>query len=318
MRTPNLRSSGPDARLLTLGTALVSRPCPNRIPFAEPVPLRNLPFVLDWLLRQRSRCGRAVLQTYISQAVRVCRHARDRDLDLSGITLIVGSEPMTPAKHSEMVASGATVFARYCCSELGHLATECMDAPEPGDFHLMSDMIGMVRLAAPDGSGESPFLFTSLFEQLPKVMINTSLGDCGEVEQRECSCPYGELGFTTHLRDIHSTQRVTCEGMTISAADLARITEDVIRPKYGGSTIDYQWVEREGAGGRSRLCMRVAPSVGKVDESALISDVLSELGRLGRGARLEAGVWRQAATLTLERTRPPANAAAKTLPFVRE
>jgi hypothetical protein len=318
MQSPGLRSRRPDARLLTAGVAWVSRSAANRIPYPEQVPLRDVSFVLDWLLRQRERHGRAAVQTYVSQAVRLSRCARDRGADLSDIVLVIGSEPMTPAKHAEMAASGATVFLRYFCSELGSVGIGCLDANEPGDLHLMRDMIAMVQPAAPDESGERPFLFTSLFELMPKVMINTSLGDCGVVEERDCACPFGEMGFTTHLRDVHSVRRVTCEGMTVSVADLSRVTDDVLRPRYGGSTVDYQWVECEGPGGRSRLRLRVAPSVGVLDEGALIAAVLSELARISRGSRLIAGVWRQADTITVERARPRATAGAKTLPFVRE
>ena len=318
MQLPGLKSRRPDARLLTVGLAWVSRSADSRIPYPEQVPLRDVSFVLDWLLRQRDRHGRAAVQSYVSQAVRLCRLARDRGVDLADIVLVIGSEPMTLAKHAEMVASGATVFLRYFCSELGSVGVGCTDADEPGDLHLMRDLIAMVQPAGPDESGERPFLFTSLFELMPKVMINTSLGDCGVAEDRPCACPFGRMGFTTHLRDVHSVRRVTCEGMTVSVADLTRITDDVLRPRFGGSTVDYQWVECEGPGGRSRLRLRIAPSVGGLDGDALVAAVLSELARISRGSRLIAGVWRQAGTITVERALPRATASAKTLPFVRE
>jgi hypothetical protein len=318
MRSPTVPAAGLDARLLSLGMAWISRSCPNRVPYPEPVPGRDVSFVLDWLLRQRRRSGRAVLQTYVSQAVRVCRRAWDLGAELGGIVFIVGSEPMTPAKHDEIEATGATVLTRYCCSELGNLAVQCLDSADPADYHVMSDMIGMVQAGAADGSGERPLLFTSLFERLPKVLINASLGDCGLVEERTCACPFGELGFTTHLRDVHSVHRVTCEGMTVSAADLSRIIEEALRPKYGGSTLDYQWVEHEDPRGRSRLRLRIAPSVGELDRAGVVADVLSELSASSRGGRLTAGLWREAGTIVVERSSPRTTASAKTLPFVRE
>jgi hypothetical protein len=318
MQRPGLRSRRLDGRLLTVGASWASRGAANRIPYPEQVPLGDVSVVLAWLLRQRERHRRAVVQSYVSQAVRLSRYARDRGVDLDDIVLIIGSEPMTPAKHAEIAASGATVFLRYFCSELGSVGVGCTVAEEPDDLHLMSDLIAMIKPEAAEDSGERPFLFTSLCERMPKVMINTSLGDCGEVEERECACPFGELGFTTHIRDVHSVQRVTCEGMTVSVADLSRVMEEVLRPKYGGSTVDYQWVACEGPGGHSRLRLRIAPAVGPVDAGELTAAVLSELARSDRGSRLIAGVWQQAGTLGVERAQPRFGPSAKALPFVRE
>jgi hypothetical protein len=318
LQSRGLRARGTDARVLTVGAGWVTRSMPNRIPCPEPVPLNDVSFVLNWLLRQRCRQGRAVVQTYVSQAVRLSRYARERGIGLDDIVLIIGSEPMTPAKYEEMAASGATIFLRYFSSELGSIGIGCTDAREPADLHLMTDMVALVQPDEEDDAGERPFMFTSLAEKMPKVMINTGLGDCGIVEERECSCPFGELGFTTHLSEVHSVRRVTCEGMTVPVAELSRIIEQAIRPKYGGSTLDYQWVEQEDSSGRSRLRLRIAPSVGGLDGAGVADDVLAELARGSRGGRLTAGVWRQAGTIGVERSQPRATASAKTLPFVRE
>jgi hypothetical protein len=306
---------GRDARLLAGVAAWISRFSARRIPSPEPLALSDVPFVLAWLLRQRDRHGRAAVQTYVSQGVRLSRLARDRGIDLTDITLVIGSEPMTPTKYEETVACGATVFLRYFCSELGSVGVGCTDAQHPGDLHLMSDMVALVQ---PHAEDPAPFLFTSLYEKMPKVMINASLGDCGTAEERDCSCPFGELGFTTHVRDVHSIARVTCEGMTIPVSELCRIIEEVLRPRYGGSTVDYQWVEQEEPGGRSRLRLRVAPSLGDLEPATLVSVVLAGLAQGGRGGRLAADVWDQAGTIGVDRSEPRATASAKTLPFVRE
>jgi hypothetical protein len=277
--------------------------------------MRDASLVLSWLVQQRERHGRVAVQSYVSQAVRLSRAARERGTDLRGVVLVIGSEPLTPAKHAEMAASGAEVFLRYFCSELGSVGVGCVDADEVGDLHLMHDMVAMIRSEAQNGPGGRPFLFTSLLDVMPKVMINASLGDSGIAERRECGCPLGRLGFTTHLRRVHSVRRVTCEGMTVAAAELSRIIDDVLRPRFGGSTLDYQWVEAEGPIGYSHLRLRVAPSLGALDQQALVADVLSEVSRTSGVA---ASVWRQAGTIVVERRQPRTTLSAKTLPFVRE
>jgi hypothetical protein len=106
--------------------------------------------------------------------------------------------------------------------------------------------------------------------------------------------------------------------MTVSVRDLSRITEEILLPRYGGSALDYQWVEKHEADGRSRLFLRVSPSVGALDDRSLVADVLLEFGRQGRASGVVASVWRQARTIDVERRQPRSTARAKTLPFVRE
>jgi phenylacetate-coenzyme A ligase PaaK-like adenylate-forming protein len=270
---------------------------------------------LDWVVRQRKRHGRAALQTYVSQAVRFSQAARRRGIGLEDVQLLVGSEPITPARRAEIAASGAEVFVRYYSSEIGSIGIECLDPAAGGDMHLMHDMIALVQRGARDETGERPFLFTSLQDIMPKVMINVSLGDVGVAEQRDCGCPLGRLGFTTHLQGVRSARHVACEGMTVSVAELTRIIEEVVRPRHGGSTLDYQWVVHECPDGHSRLRLRVSPSVGPVDEAALISDVLAELARASRASRVAASVWRQAGTLEMVRQEPRRSASVKTPPL---
>jgi hypothetical protein len=318
MLTEGGRRPGLDGRLFMTAAAWISRGARNRIPCPEPLSLNDTPFVLRWLVRQRDSFGRVAVQLYVSQAVRLSRAARRRGIRLEGVLLKVGAEPITPAKAAEIKASGADVEWRYCCAELGTIAMGCLKPSEVGDMHLMHDMIAMLQFEDDGAPGERQFLFTSLLDVGPKIMINTSLGDCGLAEERDCGCPWGELGFRTHLRRVHSIQRVTCEGMTVSVADLLRISEEHLCSRYGGSALDYQWVEVEDASGFSRLRLRVSPSVGPLDEEAVVANVLSQLGRINPGVAVAAGIWRQAATVTVERRSPRTTSGGKTLPFLRE
>jgi hypothetical protein len=106
--------------------------------------------------------------------------------------------------------------------------------------------------------------------------------------------------------------------MTVSVWSLVSIIEDVLRPRCGGSSLDYQWAEQEDALGRGRLCLRVSPSVEPLDAGWVVQEVLRALVRCSPAGSTIASVWQGAATIRVARERPRITAAGKVLPFVRE
>jgi hypothetical protein len=159
---------------------------------------------------------------------------------------------------------------------------------------------------------------TSLHEASPKVMVNTQLGDCARVVRRRCACALGEIGLDVHLLQVHSVGRVTCEGMTVPVSDLLRMVDEVLRPRYGGSSLDYQWAEQEDRRGKGQLLLRVGPAVGPVDPPRMACDVLDGLAGLSQTGRIVAAAWREAGTVAIVREQPRQTVAGKTLPFMRE
>jgi hypothetical protein len=302
-------------RILTTGLVLAARPSARRLAWPEPATRET---VLDWLLRTRDRAGRCAMQSYVSSAVRLSRMAVSRGLSLEGATFHLGAEPVTRRRWDEIRASGAAGWPRYASSEAGTIGVGCGDAAEPGDYHLCRDLIA----AIPEGPGEAgqpPALYlTSLHGAAPRVMINAQLGDCARIVARGCGCIVGAMGFETHLLSVHSIGRVTCEGMTVAVADLVRIVEEALCPRYGGTPVDYQWAERVGRTGRGSLLLRVSPAVGTVRPKQILRDALERLASLSPGAQMAAGIWREAGTLTLVRERPAPSVTGKTLPFMRE
>src|SRR5688572_32006934 len=54
-----------------------------------------------------------------------------------------------------------------------------------------------------DGTGVSAFLWTSLVEDAPRIMVNVENDDYGEVlADVACDCALGRLGLTTRMRGI--------------------------------------------------------------------------------------------------------------------
>jgi hypothetical protein len=263
-----------EGRLLTWAIVRLSRFSSNPLARPEVAGLGQVNRVLDWMLEQLAKHGRCGVQSYVSQAVRISHAARARGADLRGAVFITSSEPLTAAKAREIEQSGARFSPRYGTAELGHMGSGCGDPAEVGDVHLAQDMLGMVQADGEQEDGRGVFYFTSLTEPTPKVAINVDLGDCGLAVQRRCRCLLGEMGFDTHLLRVRSISRVTCEGMKVPVAELLRIIEEVLCPKYGGSTLDYQWVEAEDARSYSRLRLRVDPQLGPVDGGRIVEDVL--------------------------------------------
>jgi hypothetical protein len=307
--------AGWKGKLLTTGLVDASRSSGKGLPRPTPGTAR---MVLDWLVRTRDLKGRCGLQSYTSRAVQLSRLARSTGHSLEGVTFHVGAEPLTPAREREIRASGAALIHRYASTEMGTIAAGCTDADETGDYHLCRDLIGLVQDARTDGAAPGILYLTSLHPASPKAMINVQLGDCARVVRRPCGCLLGQLGLDTHLQQVRSIGRVTCGGMTVPVAQLVRIVEEVLCPRYGGSTLDYQWVEREDSRGRGHVILRIAPAVGPFDAAEVRQLVLEEFTRRSHSGHIVAGAWGRPGTLAVVREAPTLTARGKALPFLQE
>ena len=159
------------------------------------------------------------------------------------------------------------------------------------------------------------FRITSLFPTSPKVFINMENGDYGTLETRSCGCKLDALGLTTHLSNIRSYEKLTSEGMTFFAGDLARVVEEVLPARFGGSPLDYQAIEAEDKNGISHLNFLASPKLGEIDEKALIQTVLDEIKKIGGSSRMMAATWEQAGTVQVRREEPQPTKGGKVFPF---
>jgi len=306
------------ARVATAAIVWVSRFTPAALPKPLPVALSNAGPVLQWLLERLRRGGRAVVQSYVSQAVRISQMAASQGLHLSGTQFIVGSEPLTDAKRRVIEAAGAAVFPRYHSTEIGTMGIGCGNPSETGELHLAADMVAAVQGDPPEEDGARRLFFTTLTDCTPKVMINVEMGDSGVLVERDCGCLLHRMGLRTHILRVRSADRATVEGMSVPVAELTRIAEQVLAPRAGLSALDVQWVEREDERGLTRLFLRVSARLGPIDEAEVAHRILEGLRRQGRTGRVHAGIWSEAGSIRIVREEPRPTARGKMLPFVRE
>ena len=149
------------------------------------------------------------------------------------------------------------------------------------------------------------------------VALNLSLGDQARLDQRDCGCPYQQTGWTTHLTDIESFEKLNAGGMTFLDTDIVRLLEQDLPARFGGGPTDFQLVEHERGDGRPRVVLIVHPGVGAVDPAAVAEYLLDRLGRGSGAERIMALTWRQSGILEVERGVPKMTAAGKLLPVLK-
>jgi hypothetical protein len=293
----------------------VSRLCAVPLPWPRVAPLNDPGIVVDWMAGAVRLRGRCAVQSNVSGIVRLCRAASARGIDLCGVQFITGSEPLTPSKRAEIEATHARVFLRYQAVDLGSIASGCGAPEETDECHLLSDAVALITPEAETlQNGSRPLFFTSILGQGPKVVLNVEFGDQAIIRQRQCGCLYEEIGFHTHLSHIRSAVRSTAEGIALPYADLIRISEEILPRLFGGSVLDYQWVEDEEqeAGSLTRVWLRIGPRLGVLDEDSVIRVVLDEIGKPDGARRFYAQIWGNAQTVRILRENPRTTPSGKT------
>ncbi len=309
---------GLETRLATNTIIRLSRWIGCPLPRPEPLSLDRIDRIVHQLIAWLKEGGRCAFQSYVSQAVRVAGACFDRCSDLSGLVTIVGSEPLTAAKRREIEKTGASVYHRYAATEVGTIAMGCGNPSECDDVHLMSDMVAAIQRKAPGSKESGPLFFSSIHKVLPKIMINVELGDGARMHEGSCGCEFEKLGFHTHLSRVRSHERFTSQGMAFPSSTLERAVEDVLTLRYGGTSVDYQWVELEDERGRTGLKLRISPDLGALDEGQVIDDVLEELRKGDEGERMMSEIWQQSGVISVIREFPRPTRRGKFVPMLRE
>jgi hypothetical protein len=272
--------------------------------------------IVSWLHRSAKDGKSVCVTTYASSAVRVCVAAADQRLSLERVCFITIGEPYTEAKKRLLDAVGARALVRYAFTEGGVVGYGCADPRAPDDLHLLTNALALVRRSREVGHSDvqvDAFLMTSLLPDAPKVLLNVESGDYGVVDRRDCACPLGAVGLTTHLAWIRSFEKLSSEGMTFVRSDLLRVLEEVLPERLGGTSADYQLIEEENRAGISQVSLIVSPAIGRIDEEAARETFLRELERDGGIERVKT--WRRASTVRIKRQWPIATKAGKILAF---
>lgn len=287
-------------RLLSWAGRLGGRPLPwpAYAPLSDPSPLAA------WLQQVRRAGDTPHLQTFPGSAVVLARFAVENGYDISGTWITVSGEPITAARIETMNAAGCNVIARYGTMETGAFGYGCSQPDAPDDLHLVSDMHAMIH-AGDEGEAiglpATGLLISSLHAQAPFVMLNLSMGDQAEMNERRCGCPLEQAGWARHLKQIRSFEKLTGMGVTFDGALLIPVLEEVLPSRFGGGPTDYQLVETEGPDGAPVLKLVVHTRLGKLDDQEIVETFLGAMGNKSGSNDMMIRRWRDGGTLAVER-----------------
>jgi hypothetical protein len=305
-------------RLATQYVLTVARLLGQRMPRPELVPLDDLSPILDWIEDALGRAGACSISAFVSASLRVCVAARERGLDLTGLSLRGGGEPPTPGKVAAIRATGATWIPSYGTSESGQIGMPCANPLSGNDLHLLKDFVALIQRPYEVPAWDltvGAFYLTTLSPTAPKLMLNVCIDDYGTLETRSCGCPLEGYGYAEHVRDIRSCSKMTGEGLTLIENDLEAILEQVLPQRFGGTPLDYQLLEEEDEDGFTRLNLLVHPRVELADEDAPVRTVIEFLERGDLPESLAAAFWKQSRSLRVRRQEPLWSAGGKFLPL---
>jgi len=290
-------------------TAAVGRPTPypRYLPLNRPAPIAH------YLARHSQRRVRLVVDTIVSSAVRLCLAATELGLDISGHIFRTFAEPLTPAKAAVIHQAGCDLFSAYGMEDAGRLGDSCGTPNALDDVHLLTHRNAFLQIPRQLPGWPQPagaIYLTSLRPTAPKVLLNVETGDYGIMSERQCGCPLGAAGLTTHLHTIRNYEKLTSAGMHFMGADLLELLEVALPQRYGGAPTDYQFIETEQEA-RTIIKLVISPQVGELDADAVRRFVLGQLRRRAAGGRLMTDVWRADGALQIERGQPYATGSAK-------
>jgi hypothetical protein len=290
----------------------VSLAMPAYCDLKEPEPIAR------WLIEQSQSNRPILVWTAMSSAVRIASAAAALGGSLAHVVFQGGSEPVSPARRRMVEHSGARVLVDYSSTELPSLSYGCPSGTSSDDVHLMQHLYALVereRALVDGGATASALLFTTLSLTAGKIAIDTELGDTAQVEQRDCGCLLGSLGFTTHLSEIQSFEKLSTEGTTFLRSNVLKIVEETLPAQFGGSPVDYQLVEEEAADTAARLVLRIDPAVGPLDEAAVRSVLLAGLRCGGIANKWQTRLIERAESIVVQRRPPLTTRSGKVLPF---
>ncbi len=305
-------------QLATYATVVLGRLSGVQIPWPEPVSIDRAIVVAQYVAEVLKAHGSCLVVVTVSRALRVCVEAEQEGFDLTGATFMIAGEPPTTAKVRGIIKTGARCFPTYGLAESGRIGMGCGNPMDSNDLHLLSDAFALIQhpRRVPGWELEvEAFNITSLLPTAPKLLLNVEVDDYGILERRSCGCPLEGIGFSDHLREIHSFRKLTGEGVTLVGSEMVRILEEVLPARFGGSPLDYQLLEEEDEQGFTRLSLMISPKIDVGDEQAVINTVLEAMGRSSVGADAARAIWSQARTLRVKRAEPVWTSRGKLMPL---
>jgi hypothetical protein len=301
------------AQAMRLGSLLagVPLPGPTLAPLDDPVPIAR------WMAEEIGRGRTPHLWTFASSAVIVCQAANDAGIDIRGACFTAGGEPTTAARRAAIEATGAFVLPRMGTTETDILSYACRNPDAPDDMHFFDDRHAVIQPGPEAKTGGLPpkaMLLSSLLPSAPIFLLNVCMGDQAELTTRACGCGLQTAGWTLHIREVRSFEKLTAGGITLLDIDVIRVLEEVLPERFGGSPTDYQLLERlDDDRARPEVRLLVSPAVGELDLAAVADVFLSAVGGGTGGERLMELQWRGAGVLRVVREAPRRTVSGKIL-----
>lgn len=284
-----------------------------RLPSSRTVPIGQEQTILRWLLRIKTD-GPYGIVTTPSSALRLALAAKSDRIGLPGATFITIGEPLTPMKQHTIQSVGGRAFSSLGFTEFGRATYGCASPAAGDDAHVCRDAVAVIqhrRVVDRLGTEVDALLFTSLLPDARRVLLNVETGDYAALAPRRCGCPLEALGWTDHLQDIRSFEKLNAEGRLFFGSQLITLIEEVLPGRFGGDPTDYQLIEHEDAEGFTRFSVLVHPRLGALNDDDVITCVNETLG-LTTGTRRDLV---DAGTVRVRRICPVQTATGKLLPL---
>jgi len=287
----------------------------------EHVSLKDAHIIAEWVAQKIKEYPACSIHTYVSAAVRICLAAKERGLNIRNTKFIVAGEPLTERKCKEIEEPGCEVVNTYYFTEGGFAGCSCNNPERKNDeIHFFKDSFAVIQHPRPiESSGQKAniFLFTSLYADSPIVMLNLENGDYGVIEEVRCDCLLERYGFTDHIYNIRSHEKIKAEGVTYYTNDMINVIEDVFPEEFGGSSIDYQLVEEEDEQGLMHLFIYVKPKIKFLNQERMKQILFEKLSsNVEKDIRIK--IWNQVDTLKIKHEYPLVTPRGKTLPFYQK
>lgn len=274
------------------------------------IPYGREDIILDWAARPEARGGCGIF-TMPSLAIRLVSAAGGRR-NLENVTFLTIGEPLTPTKYARIQDAGARAFSSLGFTEFGRATYGCARPAAADDGHLVRDTVAVIQRRRPAdalGTEVDALAFTALWPHARKILLNVETGDYATLTTRRCGCPLEALGWTEHLHEIRSFEKLKIDGRLFSGPQLYGLIEDTLPARFGGEPADYQLLEEEGPDGHTSVSVLVHPRLGSVDEQAVLDVLHAALETISAGGR---GMAR--GTIRVRRAAPVLTKVGKFMP----
>jgi hypothetical protein len=272
--------------------------------------------VARWMQATRKSKGVGVVRTYVSSAVRIVQAAIDKGIDISGNVIFTGAEPLTQRRAAFIKSAGVKALPRYVATETGLIGASCGNGSCPDEMHVYLDRLAIIQRpceTAVGGHKVNSFLFSTLLNNAGKILLNTDIGDFGNLTVNKCGCLFGQLGMDVCVSEVRSYDKLTCEGMTLLGSHIEDAVGEVVE-EAGGCPDDFQFWETHDKIGLAKLIIAVNPRLA-INEEKFIAEIMDKLNR--KKLNITSQIWEQAKVLQLVRAYPKMSKGFKLLPICR-